>query len=135
MSVPGSLHHVELYVASLEDSRRFWQPFLSRLGYAEFQKWQSGFSFKLAGTYIVFVQAEQEHLAAGYHRKRVGLNHLAFHAASREQVDELTAWAKDSGYQLLYPERHPHAGGQACYALYCEDPNRIKVELVAPAET
>lgn len=129
---PGSLHHVEVYVASLHQSLRFWQPFLTALGYAGFQTWEQGASFKLGETYLVFVQAEPEHLAAGFHRKRVGLNHLAFHAASKEQVDQVTLWVRNAGFKVLYEDRHPHAGGADCYALYCEDPDRIKVELVAP---
>ena len=135
MHVPGTLHHVELYVTDLEKSLRFWQPFLFKFGYVELHKWELGSSYMLAGTYIVFVQVEVDHAPLGYHRKRVGLNHLAFHAASREQVDEVTAWVRAMGYKVLYEDRHPHAGGPGCYALYFEDPNRIKVELVAPAET
>ena len=132
MQSAGKLHHVELYVSSLAESLPFWEPFLFMLGYVESQRWSEGASYVLGETYLVFVQAPPEHLPAGYHRQRIGLNHLAFHAASREQVDEVALWVKESGYNLLYPERHPHAGGPNYYALYCEDPNRIKVELVAP---
>ena len=41
-------------------------------------------------TYLVFVQAEERFLDIPYHRCRVGLNHLAFHAKSKEHVDEIT---------------------------------------------
>ena len=30
------------------------------------------------GSYLTLVQSEAPHVAVGYHRKRVGLNHLAF---------------------------------------------------------
>lgn len=128
----GGLHHVELYVSDLARSMRFWEPLLKKLGYTEFQKWDMGVSYLHATTYIVLVQTEAEHLDAGYHRKRVGLNHLAFHAASRGHVDELTEWARTNGYRVLYEDRHPFAGGDDYYALFCEDPDRIKVEIVAP---
>lgn len=134
VTLPGTLHHIEIYVAALEESLLFWHPFLLKLGYVEFQKWDRGSSYLLAGCYLVFVQTDEEHVARGYHRKQVGLNHLAFHAASREQVDEVTDWVRVSGFKVLYEDRHPHAGGSGCYALYCEDPNRMKVELVAPPE-
>jgi catechol 2,3-dioxygenase-like lactoylglutathione lyase family enzyme len=130
--VPGTLHHVELYVSGLEHSLRFWRPFLTALGYVEYQRWDAGVSYRLGDMYIVFVQAGSDHVASGYHRQRVGLNHLAFHAASTAQVDELTAWVRAAGFVVLYADRHPHAGGPGTYALYCEDPDRIKVELVAP---
>jgi len=77
------LHHVELYVANLQHSLAFWAPFLFGLGYHESQRWSEGVSYMSGETYICFVQAPTEHIEAGYHRKRVGLNHLAFHAKSR----------------------------------------------------
>lgn len=129
----GALHHVELYVSSLEASRRFWEPLLRALAHEPYQSWAEGFSFRLGATYLVFVQAAAPHLQAGYHRRRVGLNHVAFHAASPEQVAELTRWVRASGYRLLYEDRHPLAGGPRHHALYCEDPDGIKVEIVAPS--
>ncbi len=36
------------------------------------------------------------------------------------------------GLTLLYQETYPHAGGEESYAVYFEDPDRIKVEIVAP---
>ena len=128
------LHHVELYVTHLERSLAFWTPFLSALGYHESQRWAEGASWQFGDTYLCFVQAPAEHLGAGYHRQRVGLNHLAFHAKSRAQVDAMAAWAKGAGETTLYDDRYPYAGGDGYYALYCEDPDRMKVELVAPHE-
>ena len=128
------LHHVELYVTDLERSLAFWVPFLTALGYHESQRWAEGASWQFGDTYLCFVQAPSEHLGAGYHRQRVGLNHLAFHATSRAQVDAMAAWAKGAGVTTLYEDRYPYAGGDGYYALYCEDPDRMKVELVAPHE-
>ena len=128
------LHHVELYVSDLERSLSFWTPFLERLGYREFQRWSEGVSYIYDDTYLCFVQAPEEQLGAGYHRKRVGLNHLAFHGKSRTHVDELAQWAKSAGFSVLYEDRYPYATGTGYYAMYCEDPDRIKVEVVAPSE-
>jgi catechol 2,3-dioxygenase-like lactoylglutathione lyase family enzyme len=105
---------------------------LEELGYTSFQEWESGQSWKINDTYIVFVQAEDRFLDIPYHRCRVGLNHLAFHASSRQHVDKMTEKLKEKGINILYPENHPFAGGDNHYAVYFEDPDRIKVELVAP---
>lgn len=105
---------------------------LKELGYTPFQKWDTGQSWKLGDTYIVFVQAEQRFLDIPYHRWCVGLNHIAFHAESREQVDELTEKLTNMGVATLYTDKHPFAGGPEHYVVYFEDPDRIKVELVAP---
>jgi catechol 2,3-dioxygenase-like lactoylglutathione lyase family enzyme len=88
----------------------------------------------MATATCVFCKPPDEHLDAGYHRKRVGLNHLAFRAASRAQVDELRQWVRQAGYPMLYEDKYPYAGGPGYYAVYCEDPDRIKVEVVAPKD-
>lgn len=128
----GLLHHIELYVSDLNRTVEFWGWLLEELGYTPFQKWQSGQSWKLAETYIVFVQTEDRFLDIPYHRCRVGLNHLAFHAKSRQHIDTLTKQLKERNINILYTDKHPFAGGESHYAVYFEDPDRIKVELVAP---
>ena len=130
----GLLHHVEIYVSNLERSTEFWGWFLGQLGYEKFQFWKDGVSFRFRDTYLVFVQAESKYLAAKYHRKQVGLNHLAFHARSKDEIDRLANLIRDRGLKILYEDRHPHAGGKNNYAVFFEDPDRIKVEVVAPME-
>ena len=127
----GHIHHVEIYVSDLSRSLEFWQWFLGDLGYNEYQVWEKGISFKLADTYIVFVQAEERFLDISYHRCRAGLNHLAFFADSRRDVDDMTEKLRRRGIKILYEDRHPFAGGEGYYAVYFEDPDRIKVEFVA----
>lgn len=130
------LHHVELYVSDLERSCAFWTPFMRMLGY-EAERWAGGMNYRRGAddTYFCLLPAPAEHLAAGYHRKRVGLNHLAFRGGSRAQVDQIARWVKDNGHTLLYEDRHPFAGGPNYYALFCEDPDRIKLEVVAPDDS
>ncbi|WP_010280786.1 VOC family protein [Bacillus timonensis] len=128
----GLLHHIEIYVSDLSRTVDFWGWLLEELGYTSYQKWEKGQSWKIDNTYIVFVQAEERFLDIPYHRCRVGLNHLAFHASSRQQIDEMTNKLTGKGINILYPESHPHAGGENHYAVYFEDPDRIKVELVVP---
>jgi catechol 2,3-dioxygenase-like lactoylglutathione lyase family enzyme len=128
------LHHVEIYVSDLARSAAFWTPFMERLGYTA-DPWSGGINYVKPGhAYLCFLPAAREHVSAGYHRKRVGLNHLAFEGQSRAHVDEMAAWVKSAGYTLLYESRYPYAGGPGYYAMFCEDPDRIKVEVVAPAE-
>lgn len=129
------LHHVELYVSDLTRSVAFWTPFMSMLGY-EADAWSGGMNYVRdpEETYFCLLPAPPEHLSAGYHRKRIGLNHLAFRGTSRAQVDQIAGWVKANGYSLLYEDRHPFAGGADYYAVLCEDPDRFKLEVVAPKE-
>jgi catechol 2,3-dioxygenase-like lactoylglutathione lyase family enzyme len=128
------LHHVEIYVSNLSKTNEFWGWFLSELGYVQYQKWDSGVSWKYGETYIVFVQTEERFMDIAYHRCRVGLNHLAFHARSKEHVDEMTEALIEKGIPILYQKKHPYAGGKDYYAVFFEDPDRIKVEIVAPSK-
>jgi catechol 2,3-dioxygenase-like lactoylglutathione lyase family enzyme len=127
------LHHVEIYVSNLSKSVEFWGWLLPELGYEQYQKWDSGISWKHQETYLVFIQAEERYLDVPYHRCRAGLNHLAFHGNSREHIDKITQALLDKGIQILYNDKHPYAGGKDYYAVFFEDPDRIKVELVAPS--
>lgn len=128
----GNIHHVEIYVSDLEKSVLFWKWLLTeKFSYTIFQKWDKGISFKLGDTYIVFVQTEKKYLESSYNRKNTGLNHLAFHCDSREFVDSLTKELREKNINILYEDKHPLAGGDDYYAVFFEDPDRIKVEVVA----
>jgi catechol 2,3-dioxygenase-like lactoylglutathione lyase family enzyme len=125
----GALHHVELYTAALDEALPFWEWLLGELGYREKHDWDNGRSWIREPTYVVLVEAEAT--SPAFDRNAPGLNHLAFHAGSREQVDRLTEGVRTRGdASLLYETEHPYAGGY--YALYCEGPDGLKVEVVAP---
>jgi catechol 2,3-dioxygenase-like lactoylglutathione lyase family enzyme len=126
----GSLHHVELWVPDLHRALASFGWLLETLGYQLFQDWPAGRSWQLDGSYIVIEQSPA--LTAGTHdRLRPGLNHLAFHAGDRAELDRLVAEAAAHGWTLLFPDRHPHAGGPDHYAAYLANPDGFEVELVA----
>jgi catechol 2,3-dioxygenase-like lactoylglutathione lyase family enzyme len=127
------IHHIEINVSNLNRTIEFWDWFLKELNYNVYQKWDKGISWKFENTYLVFVQTEERFLRADYHRSQTGLNHLAFHAGSKEHVDEMTEGLIKKGIPILYPDKHPYAGGKNHYAVFFEDPDRIKVELAAPS--
>lgn len=108
-----------------------WGWLLGELGYEQFQDWPAGRSWRLDATYIV-VERSGALTATEHDRCRPGLNHLAFHVATRERVDELTVSSADHGWELLFPDRHPHAGGAGHYAAYLANSDGFEVELVAP---
>lgn len=126
----GRLHHVELWVPSLDRAELSWGWLLTTLGYTEHQRWDAGLSWILDGTYVVVEQSPA--LAADAHdRLAPGLNHLAFHGGTREEVDRLVEAAQEHGWALLFPDRHPHAGGPDHYAAYLENGDGYEVEVVA----
>ncbi len=114
------LQPVEIYGSNLARSTEFWGWFLTELGYVSFQEWDAGRSWRLNDTYLVFAQALDRDADVPYHRGRVGLNHVALRAGSRDQVNVLTEQVRSRGLRLPYGDRHPFAGGPDHYALYSE---------------
>jgi catechol 2,3-dioxygenase-like lactoylglutathione lyase family enzyme len=131
-SVAGLIHHVELWVPDLESAARSWGWLLGELGYQPFQRWAQGISFRHGPAYIVF-ERSPDLVPGGHERRRAGLNHLAFHAADRGQVDALAEDGPAHGWSLLFADRHPHAGGPDHYAAYLENPDGYEVEIIAGA--
>ena len=126
----GRLHHVELWVPSLGRAERSWGWLLTTLGYAEHQRWSDGVSWILDGTYVVVEQSPA--IGSGAHdRLAPGLNHLGFYGGTPDEVDRLVAAAPAHGWALLFPDRHPHAGGPDHYAAYLENEDGYEVEIVA----
>jgi catechol 2,3-dioxygenase-like lactoylglutathione lyase family enzyme len=127
---PGAIHHIELWVPNLDRAIRSWGWLLTALGYRMFQDWPGGRSW-LAGSAYIVVEQSPARTASRHDRCRPGLNHLAFHVASPQEVEELTAEALLHGWQLMFSEQHPHAGGPQHYAAYLENYDGFEVELVA----
>ena len=126
----GALHHIELWVPDLPRAITSFGWLLNALGYAEYQSWEAGRSWRLGATYIVVEQSPA--LTATHHeRLRPGLNHLAFHVADAATVDALAAEATANGWRLMFADRHPHAGGREHYAAYLENDDAFEIELVA----
>lgn len=127
------LHHIEIYVSDLAISRAFWSDLLSKIDYRESSSWDEGFTLNDGqNTYLTFVQITEKYSSHTYHRCGVGLNHLAFAVNGREVVDTIRQHCIDTGITLLYDKLYPFPnGGSDYYALFIEDPDRIKVEFVA----
>jgi catechol 2,3-dioxygenase-like lactoylglutathione lyase family enzyme len=126
----GTLHHVEIWVPGLDRAVASFGWLLDALGYTLFQSWDNGRGWRLGDTYLVFEQSPA--LTTDHHdRCRPGLNHLAFHVADRDTVESLAAQAAGHGWRLMFPDRHPHAGGEQHYAAYLENNDGFEVELVA----
>jgi hypothetical protein len=63
----GSLHHIELWVPDIGRARTEWGWILERFGYAPYQHWDLGSSWRLGGSYIV---AEQSPALSGRRHER-----------------------------------------------------------------
>lgn len=130
-SVPnGQLHHVELWVPDLDRAIASLGWLLEALAYAPHQSWERGRSWLLGDTYIV-VEQSPAMAGATHDRMQPGLNHLAFHAGLVAECDEIISDALGHGWELLFVDRHPNAGGRDHHAGYLVNADGFEVELVA----
>lgn len=123
--------HIYLYVSDLKKSYDFYSTFLKYLDYRETINKDWGFAFNNNGTSIWFESARKGHLEKGYHRKRIGLNHLAFRVNSKEEVDQFyNEFIKQNNISTLYdtPKAYPEYD-DGYYAVFFEDPDKIKLEV------
>lgn len=128
------LHHVELWVPSLSRTVESWGWLFGALGWTQYQDWPGGRSWRSGSDArdVYVVVEESPALSSDTHdRLRPGLNHLALHAGSRDALDALVASSSDHGWTLMFPDKHPWAGGPEHYAAYLEDRDGFEVELVA----
>ncbi len=129
MALSGRFHHMDIYVSDLSRSVAFWAPFLELLGFARAADRPSAKSWRSAAAEIFLVQAEPDFAAQGYHRKRVGLNHLAFAVRDRAALESVAAWLRQRDARLLYGGGIEETPTQ--HRVFFEDPDRIKVEVLA----
>jgi catechol 2,3-dioxygenase-like lactoylglutathione lyase family enzyme len=127
--VGAPFHHLDLNVRDLATSEAFYREVLGHLGMRELERGEGWVSFGDEDGYLTLVQTAEPFLYHGFHRKRIGVNHVALRAPSREAVDELHAWLMERGIRVLYggpidrgSELEPY------YAVYFEDPDRFKLE-------
>lgn len=123
--------HIYLYVSDLSKSYDFYNKLLSYLGYQGVVNEEWGFSFLNDGLSIWFEKARTGHIDKGYHRKRVGLNHLAFRVNAKEDVDKFyNEFLLRNNIPTLYnTPRVFNEYEEGYYAVYFEDPDRIKLEV------
>ncbi|WP_194911236.1 VOC family protein [Catenulispora rubra] len=131
---PSGFHHVEIWVADLALVEPSWNWILGELGWELYQNWPAGRSWRVGESYLVVEQSSAVRPGLPYDRMRPGLNHLAVHAPDRTTVDRIHAAAEANGWQPLFAEKYPHAGGPDHYAAYLTDAAGFEIEVVAPEE-
>jgi glyoxylase I family protein len=136
-SALAGLRHVDLCVSDLKCSLEFYCELLDKLGWdvtpphLEISGEQGErviylFSSSDPGQGALGLRAARENTPVD--RYRVGLHHLAFNAASREQVDEVWDWVKASNLEHEGPPRDYY--NVPYYAVFFRDPDAIKLEVV-----
>jgi catechol 2,3-dioxygenase-like lactoylglutathione lyase family enzyme len=86
----------------------------------------NSFRWQLGTFYIYFNQVQSRFENASYHRKQVGLDHIAIKLSDTAEVLALREFLINHGIPILYDADYY---GPNYFAIYFEDPDRIKLEL------
>lgn len=123
------LSHVDISVSNYAASIRFYDLILLSLGWEKLVSRNDYTTYTDGTLKIVLCPVEEEYKQFGFHRKRVGLNHLAFYAETKEVVDDFCReiLAKNN-IATLYQKGA--SGDNNYYSVFFEDPDRIKLEVV-----
>jgi catechol 2,3-dioxygenase-like lactoylglutathione lyase family enzyme len=137
----GGIHHIDLTVKDAQASRQFYESVLGFMGYRlsspinDFgDTAPNGYDFDLTsgGDFcsIGILNARGEHADRMHDRYSPGLHHVAWIAASRDDVDAMYAHLLSIGATILdAPAEYPQYG-PTYYAVFFADPDGLKLEYV-----
>ncbi|OGC48171.1 hypothetical protein A3A69_01265 [candidate division WWE3 bacterium RIFCSPLOWO2_01_FULL_37_15] len=130
----ATLQHIQLNVSNKNISYPFYKEMLLLLGYKIYsvEDWGIGMRDPKTNLVIWVAETENKFRKNKFHRKATGINHLAFLVSSKKNVDDFYKnFIKKNNIKTLYqtpkafPEYTPNY-----YAVFFEDPDRIKLEVV-----
>ena|SRR5258708_32193253 len=131
-TIKASIHNIHLNVSNAGKSLPFYKALLGYLGYRVLDESPEHLGASNGTTDLWIVQAHRKHLNRLFHRKDVGLNHIAFRVSTRKAVDQFVQnfLSKKKlkplyGSPRLFPEYR-----KGYYTVYFEDPDRVKLEVV-----
>jgi glyoxylase I family protein len=133
----GGINHLALTVTDLDRAVAFYDQILGFMGYTRGEvpaSTQEAMKTALVAWAspsgaITMRPAKGDSAKRAHDRNSPGMNHLAFNADIRADVDELHNLLKQIGAPVLdAPAEYPYFPGY--YAVYFTDPDGIKIEFV-----
>jgi catechol 2,3-dioxygenase-like lactoylglutathione lyase family enzyme len=122
--------HIGINLSNEGESFEFWKGLLTFLEFDIIPD-ANHFDATDGRTYLCIQVTKPGYETPVYHRKRTGLNHVAFRVGKPEMVDEFVgSFLQPRGMSPLYggalkPDGYP----DNYYAVYFEDPDRLKSEV------
>ncbi len=137
----GGIHHIDLTVKDAHASRAFYESVLGFMGYrlSSFisdlnEAPHNGYDFDLVDgdsfCSIGILSARGENADREHDRYIAGLHHVAWNAASRDDVDAMHAHLLNIGATILDPPAAYPKYGPTYYAVFFADPDGLKLEYV-----
>jgi len=130
------VYHIQINVRDKNKSFPFYKELLGYLDYKVMFEDEKVLGIGSQNTDIWLVQTDTKFVENKFHRKNIGLNHISFGVENKENVDRFVQeFLKPKGIKFLYnsPKELPEYG-KGYYAVYFEDPDRIKLEVTHKPE-
>ncbi len=120
------IHHIELNVSDLDASFTFYSLLSSFFEGSTIEREEKSFCWRLGVFYIYFNEVQSRFKETPYHRKQVGLDHIAIALSDKSEVFALREVLIRNNIPILYDADYY---GPKYFAIYFEDPDRIKLEF------
>ena len=126
----GRFHHLDLTVADMARSTAFYDSVLPLVGFTRMADCPEGPVWGATGQELGLQAARVDGPPREHDRWTPGLHHLAFTAATREEVDTVYDALLALGVPILDPPAEYPQYGPDYYAVFFNDPDGIKLEVV-----
>lgn len=126
------VYHLQINVSDSGKSFPFYKELLRLLGYKTTHDGKKVLGLSNGTTDFWLIQTNKPFLPNGFHRKNVGLSHVAIGVTKKENVDKIVKnFLEPRKIKPLYdsPKKFPEYQ-KDYYAVYFEDPDRMKLEIV-----
>jgi catechol 2,3-dioxygenase-like lactoylglutathione lyase family enzyme len=124
------IHHLALTAADLPRSLPFYDGLLAFFGYARTLSTPHIAAWEGPDFELLLYQAKDELRARRHALYQPGFHHLALRARDRAQVEAVHDWLAREGWTVLdAPRAYPDYPGDY-YAVFFEDPDGIKLEVM-----
>ncbi len=128
----ADFYHIRLNIKDPKISFPFYKELFAYLNYTIIAEGEDfiGFTDKVSDVWIIGADSDRKDVQ--FHEDNIGLNHFAFIVQKREDVDQfLKEFLKPRNIHPLYdsPKLFPECD-KDYYAVFFEDPDKIKLEIV-----
>ncbi len=126
------LEHISINVSDTKISFPFYRELFKYFGYEIIKDNESRLAARKCGTPDFWIKpTEKKYISNKFHRKNTGLNHLAFHVSSKEEVNKFyNEFLRARNIRTLYDSPKAFLDYEPdYYAVFFEDPDRIKLEV------
>ncbi len=125
------VYHFQINVSDKRVSFPFYKELLGLLEYKVIFEKGVVLGMGNGTTDLWLIETPNEFKKNGFHRKNTGLNHISFGVETKELVDEFVEkFVKPNKLTPLYKSAREFSEYEkGYYAVYFEDPDRVKIEV------